>query len=90
MYWQVEKRKAKSLDSNDMNFSHEIQLTKEGEGVRVDTKLQELKTLEDMEKMRLHMSVEEYETFLQKQKELLKSVHEDIKSEAVQLSFCQY
>ena len=90
MYWQVEKRKAKSLGSNDMNFSHEIQLTNEGESVSVDTKLQELKTLEDIEKMRLHMSVEEYETFLQKQKELLKSVHEDIKSEAVQLSFCQY
>lgn len=45
--------------------------------------LQDLKSLSDIERERVRatMSVQEYEEFLQRQKELLKSVHDEIKSD---------
>ena len=73
----------------------------EGENVEVDVVLEDMKTsLEneklkglkslreiELEKMKACLSVEEYEAFLQRQRELLKCDHEDIKSEVVSLSF---
>lgn len=41
----------------------------------------------ELEKMRACLSVEEYEAFLQKQKELLRVVHADIRSEVHTLNF---